>query len=137
MKEAAMRFSLTRTNHRALAVAFNRDKLPKSARKIQRHGIERVVGRVEARDGALHVKSGRVNLTVPAVVEQPGAFAIRDAVLRQLLKSLRDEPAIAVEAGPSGVIINGASIQFSAGDFAFPAPPPEHTAGESGQIGSA
>lgn len=59
-------------------------------------------------------------LAVKAAVDVPGAFSIRDAVLRELLKTLRDERGLRVVAEPSGLRLNGSFVQFSEGDFTFP-----------------
>ncbi len=118
-----MEFSLNKTNLAALLTAFGKDKLAKGVRKVAAHGLERIVGTLEARDGALHVKSGRVTLVVKAAVRVPGAFSIRDAVLRRLLTTFRGEPGLDVLAKPSGLMLNRSLTRFPPGDYKFPLPP--------------
>jgi len=115
-----MQFSLNKSNLTALIQAFAQDKVAKSTRKIERHGLHRVFGTFEARDDTFHVDSGRVKLALKAAVNVPGAFSMRDAVFRELLKTLRDDAGLKVVATPSGLQINGAAIQFSDLDFRFP-----------------
>jgi hypothetical protein len=114
-----MEFTLNKTNLHELRSAFRRDKLAKSARKVQQHGLDRFTGTFEARGDALHVMSGRVRLRIKAAVTVPGSFSIRDAVFRQLLATLSDEDRLHVVADAAGLNVNGSSITFGEGDYAF------------------
>jgi hypothetical protein len=118
-----MQFTLEKASIKAIVSAFKKDKLAKGVRKIERHGLHRFAGTLEARDDTLFVKSGRVSLSVKANVSVPGAFSIRDAVLRELLTTLGDERSLDVVAEPEGLRLNGSFIQLPADDFTFPLAP--------------
>jgi hypothetical protein len=118
-----MQFELNKAGVKSLVAAFRADKLAKGKRKVERHGLERFFGTVEARDGAVEVNSGRVRLRVDATVAEAGTFSVRDAVLRQLLSTMGDESLLRLVAGPAGVTINGSMIGLPADDYIFSSKP--------------
>lgn len=107
-----MEIELNKTNLKLLITGFHKDKLAKTMRRRDGHGLDRFEGTFEARDGELHINSGRVKLTVRAVVNKPGSFTMRDATFRELLETLKDEPGIRLRATVDGLEINGACIGF-------------------------
>ena len=116
-----MQFEINKTNIAAMISAFNKDKLAKGVRRRDAHGLDRFMGTFEAIDGEFRINSGHLTFAVRAKVIVAGAFTMRDAVFRELLATMRDDPMVSITALSEGLKINGSIISFGADDYSYSA----------------
>jgi len=112
-------FNLNKTQFLELGKAFRKARLIKGKKKRQAFGVAQLFARIEAVDNSLQIQSGRVNTTIRATVSTPGTIVIRDTLLHSLLENLREDGAVHFVCTPSSIIINGASLQMEAGQYAL------------------
>ncbi|MGC9261432.1 MAG: hypothetical protein ACP5I8_15310 [Phycisphaerae bacterium] len=118
-----MEFNLNKTQFLEFGKAFRKARLTKGKKMREAIGIDRLFARIEATGNSVHIQSGRVNTAIHATVSTPGTIVIRDTLLRSLLENLREDGAVHFVCTPSSIIINGASLQMEAGQYAMYARP--------------